>query len=80
MSYRANARLQLVYLDVCGRLRVKSLGHAIYFLTLVDDYSRMTFVYFFKRKSEVGRRVRDFVEYVERQTREKVKHLRFDHG
>ncbi|MEM7213687.1 MAG: radical SAM protein [Pseudomonadota bacterium] len=46
----------------------------------MDDYSHMTFVYFLRSKSEVDKRVRDFVEFVEGQTGDKVKHLRSDNG
>lgn len=35
----------------------------------------MSFVYFFKSNPEVNRNVRMFVEFVERQTGDKVKHL-----
>lgn len=51
-----------------------------YFLTFIDDYSQMTFVYFLKAKYEVSSRVRNLVEFVEHQTGDKIKHLRSDNG
>ena len=32
--------LELVHSDVCGPLKVKSFGGALYFVTFIDDYSR----------------------------------------
>lgn len=63
-SQNADDRLKLVHSDVCGPLQVKSNGKVIYFLTLVDDYSRMTLVNLLKRKSEVVRNAREFVQYI----------------
>lgn len=77
---RAGKRLELVHTDVCGPLRVPSDGGSVYFLTFIDDWSRMTFVYFLKQKSEVAESIKDFIEYAERQTECKVKRLRSDNG
>lgn len=76
----ASCRLQALNTDVCDLFRVKSLGHSAYILTIIDDYSRMTFVYFLKHKSELDQRGREFVAYVERQTGDKIRHLRSDSG
>ena len=50
-SWRENRRLQLVHSDICGPLQT-SLGGCRYFLLFVDSFSRMTWVYFLKKKSE----------------------------
>ena len=39
-SRRGTAPLQLVHMDLCGPLPKASLGGSLYFLLLVDDYSR----------------------------------------
>jgi hypothetical protein len=44
--------LELVHMDVCGPLRVKSLGGAVYFLTFIDDFSKKTWIYFLSHKNE----------------------------
>jgi hypothetical protein len=44
-----------------------SLGDKKYCLVIVDDYSRYTWVYFFKHKSETQQTVIDFAKEVERQ-------------
>lgn len=45
--------LDVIHGDVCGPMETKSIGGSIYFLLLVDDYSRMAFVYFLKSKNDV---------------------------
>jgi hypothetical protein len=47
-SWHANRWLQLVHSDVCGPLQT-SLGCCKYFLLFIDDFSRMTWVYFLKQ-------------------------------
>ena len=52
-SWNAVVPLQLVHSDLCGPLLVVSLFGFKYFLTFIVDYSRCTWVYFLKLKSEV---------------------------
>lgn len=51
-SCRAKAPLELIHTDICGKMRTPSFNHHTYFLTFIDDYSRMTWVHFLKEKSE----------------------------
>ena len=43
--------LELLHMDLFGPPSFDSLGGRKYCLVIVDDYSRYTWVYFFKRKS-----------------------------
>ena len=52
-AWRAKAPLELVHTDVCGPMPEASLGGNKYFITFIDDYSRMTWMYFMKEKSDV---------------------------
>ena len=45
--------LELVHSDICGPLKVRSLGGALYFVTFIDDYSRKICVYTLKIKDQV---------------------------
>ena len=44
--------LELVHTDLCGPTRTKILQGDYYFMLLIDDYTRMTWVTFLKEKSE----------------------------
>jgi hypothetical protein len=50
------------------------------FLTIVDDYSRFTWVILWKGKYEVASQVQSFINLVENQFESKVKILRSDNG
>lgn len=52
--------LELIHSDLDGPLETQSIGHAKYFLTFIDDYSKNVFVYFLKNKSEVLDRFKEF--------------------
>ena len=47
--------LELLHMDLFGPPSFDSLGGRKYCLVIVDDYSRYTWVYFFKRKSETNK-------------------------
>jgi hypothetical protein len=66
-STRANKSLQLVHADVCGPIKPSSLGKNNYFLLFIDDFSRKTWIYFLKQKSEVFGAFKKFKAVVEKQ-------------
>lgn len=46
---RATQVLEIVHTDLCGSMET-SLGGSRYFLLFIDDYSKMSWVYFLKNK------------------------------
>ena len=44
--------LEIIHIDLCGPTKTKSLQGDHYFMLLIDDYIRMTWVAFLKEKSE----------------------------
>lgn len=77
---RATEMLQIVHSDICGPMECKSIGGARYFLLFVDDFSRMTFIYFLKAKSETLSYFKEFKSMVENYQNTKIKILRTDNG
>jgi hypothetical protein len=59
--------LELVHTDVCGPIKAASLGGSKYFVTFIDDYSRMTTVYPIRAKSDVVDKFRQYRAAVEKQ-------------
>jgi transposase InsO family protein len=49
-------------------------------LIFVDDFSRFTWIFFLRKKSEVFQHLKDFKALVETQPRKKIKVLRKDNG
>lgn len=64
--------LELIYSDVCGPMRVQSIGGATYFVTFIDDKSRYVEVFFLKAKSEVKKLFLKFKNCAENQAERKI--------
>ena len=79
-AWRASNCLELIHADLCGPMNTKSFGGSQYFLLFTDDYSRMSWVYFLKLKSETFDNFRKFKVLVERQSGRYIKTLRTDRG
>jgi transposase InsO family protein len=77
---RSAGILDLVHTDVCGLMTRNSLSGCEYYLTFIDDYSRKTWIYFLKAKSEVFARFQEFKALVEKQSGKGIKVLRSDNG
>jgi hypothetical protein len=77
---RSAGILDLVHTDVCGPMTRRSLSGCEYYLTFIDDYSRKTWIYFLKAKSEVFTRFQEFRALVENQSRKRIKFMRSDNG
>ncbi|CAI7851479.1 unnamed protein product [Closterium sp. NIES-54] len=72
----AKAPLDEVVMDVVGPLKLGA-ARAEYFLTIVDVYTRMTWVYVLSKKSDVAETVKtDWLPMVERQQDRLVKAIR----
>ena len=48
--YKARAPLEIVHTDLYGPMRTKGLNGELYFLLFIDDYTRMTCVFFLRKK------------------------------
>jgi transposase InsO family protein len=72
--------LVCIFSDVCGKMQMPLQTGNNYFMTFIDDASRILDIAFLKQKSEVLRHFKAFVERVERETGFKVKILQSDGG
>ena len=72
--------MDIVHTDLCGPSRTRRIQREHYFTLIIDDYIRMTWVYFLKGKSEAFEKFKTFNNYVENETNLKIKCLRSDNG
>ncbi|CAH9057264.1 unnamed protein product [Cuscuta europaea] len=79
-KYRAKGALETVHTDICGPITPSSFSGRRYFITFIDDYTRKTWVYFLKEKSEAFKTFKNFKAEVEKTIGLKVKALRSDRG
>lgn len=77
-SRRSKRILDLVHSDLCGPMTTPSLGGCLYYLIFIDDYSRKTWIYFMKAKSETFVKFQEFMAFIEKQSRRHIRALRSD--
>jgi hypothetical protein len=65
---REEGILRLVHSDVFGPVSIPSLRKTMYYVSFIDDFSRNTWIYFLRKKSEVFDRFKEFKALVENQT------------
>lgn len=77
---RATELLQIVHSDVCGPMSTNSLGGNKFYVSFIDDHSRMVTVFLIKNKSQVFDCFVKFKNLCENQLNRKIKTLRTDNG
>lgn len=80
-DYKVRDLLELIHTDVCGPFPVMAIAeNAYYFVTFIEDRSRMKFSYLLRRKNEVFEKWKTFSHWIERHTGKPIKILRFDNA
>ena len=54
--------LEIIHSDVCGPMPSSSLSGYVYYVSFIDDFSRMTWIYFMKNKDEVFSKFKALIE------------------
>ena len=68
-----------MFSDVWGPA-VETVGRKKYYVSFIDDFSKFTWIYLIKHKSEVFQKIHDFQHLVERQFDRKILALQTDWG
>ncbi|CAI7854601.1 unnamed protein product [Closterium sp. NIES-53] len=77
----AKAPLEVVHMDLVGPMRTEGTGGVLYFLTMVDKWSRFMWARPLSKQSDAAAAIKeDWLPMVERQAMRLVKVLRSDHG
>ncbi|GKB41389.1 putative ribonuclease H-like domain-containing protein [Tanacetum coccineum] len=72
--------LHTLHMDLFGPTSVKSINHASYCLVITDDYTRISWVFFFASKDETSGILQNFIRQIENQLSHRVKIIRSDNG
>jgi hypothetical protein len=75
----SSSPLELVFSDVWGPAPT-SVGRFQYYVSFIDDYSKFTWIYLLRHKSDVFQCFREFQNLVERQFDKKILALQSDWG
>jgi hypothetical protein len=70
----------LIHVDIWGGYKVPSILGAKYFLTIVDDHTKCTWIYLIKHKSDTRDLLVNFINMAENQFDSKVKMIHSDNG
>nr|GEZ14244.1 retrovirus-related Pol polyprotein from transposon TNT 1-94 [Tanacetum cinerariifolium] len=73
-------RLHLLYMDLCGAMRIASINGKRYVLVIVDDYSRYTLVHFLRSKDEAPEVIITFLKRITVLLQSLVIIIRTDNG
>ncbi|KAI5317378.1 hypothetical protein L3X38_037085 [Prunus dulcis] len=77
---KSSLPFMIVHSDVWGPSRVPTISDFKWFMTFIDDCTRMTWVFPLKQKSEVTAKFKLFYQYVATQFDKKITTLRSDNG
>ena len=75
----SHAPLKLIFSDVWGHAR-DSFGRKKYYVSFIDDYSKFTWIYLLKKRSDVLQVFTNFQNLVERQLNSKILAMQTDWG
>ncbi|KAK9179751.1 hypothetical protein WN943_028956 [Citrus x changshan-huyou] len=78
--HNTKGTLDYIHSDLWGPAQIESLGGACYFLSMINDFSRMVWVYPLRSKDQVFDRFKAWKTLIETQTNRKVRRIRTDNG
>ena len=79
-SHQSGEPLELVHADICGPISPSTLGGSRYFLLIIDDYTRLTWVALLQQKSDAFEGFKRFKTLAETKKGVHLKALRTDRG
>jgi hypothetical protein len=77
---RADKAYDVIHFDIWGPIAIKSIHGFSYFLTVVDDYSRYTWIILMKSKVETRQNIINLIKMIKTQYNHDVKIVRSDNG
>jgi len=80
VTWRATKKLQLIHTNIAGPQRTPSLNGTLYYALFINDFSRMSWIFFLKHKSEVAQVFWNFKARVENESGYKIQILRSNNG
>ena len=79
-SRRSKGILDLIHFDLCGPMTAPSISGCLFYVIVIDDYSRKTYNYLMKANSETFTKFQEFKTFIEKKMGSHICALRFDNG
>ncbi|GJW53666.1 integrase, catalytic region, zinc finger, CCHC-type containing protein [Tanacetum coccineum] len=80
MTRKKLKKLYLLYMDLCGLMRVESINGKKYILVIIDDYSRFTWGKFLRSKDEAPDAIIKCIKNIQVRLNATVRNVRTDNG
>ncbi|CAN1822216.1 Retrovirus-related Pol polyprotein from transposon TNT 1-94, partial [Linum perenne] len=80
VSYTPTSPFSIIHSDIWGPSRVASLNGTRWFITMIDEHTRMTWTFLMKEKSDTARVFKTFYTMIENQFQTKIRVLRTDNA
>ena len=77
---RAHRKLELIHSDLCGPVPIPSANGNKYMMTLIDDYTRMCWVYLLKNQSDAFQTFKNFHTWIENDAQSHIGSIHTDNG
>ena len=71
--YKSSHPFYLIHSDVWGPSRISNISGSRWFVTFIDDHTRITWLFFMKEKSEVGKNFQMFHKMIQINFKQKFK-------
>ena len=78
--YRAQTPLELVHIDTSGPLSTGAWDGRKYWVVIVDDYSRKSWILLVRDKTEIPQRVKEWKVVIEAEAVSVIRKMRSDNG
>ncbi|CAN1132933.1 Retrovirus-related Pol polyprotein from transposon TNT 1-94 [Linum perenne] len=80
IGYRPTSPFSVVHSDIWGPIKVSNVTGARWFITFIDDHTRMTWTFLMKEKSETKTLFQDFYALVQTQFQTQIRVLKTDNA
>ena len=70
----------IIHYDLCGSMTGPSMSGCLYYVIFIDDFSRKTWIYFMKAKSETFAKFQEFKSFIKKEIGSHIRALRSDNG
>ncbi|WKA11938.1 hypothetical protein VitviT2T_029385 [Vitis vinifera] len=78
--YKESSPFSMIHSDIWGPSRIKNVTGTRWFVSFIDDHTRLTWVFLMKEKSETSQIFKNFKNMIQTQFQSKIQILKFDNA
>ena len=78
--YKASTPFSMIHSDIWGPSKIKNVTGTRWFISFIDDHTRLTWVFLMKEKSETSQIFKNFSKMIQTQFQSKIQILKSDNA